>query len=88
MNRDEIKPASSYELAGRNFPGTVGGDLRALMPGWQPPNPGAGGQEPGGTLSVMAAIAAAIINSAMVTHSITVTVIVTISVLTAALARQ
>jgi hypothetical protein len=87
MNPDKIRQASCCESAGWNFPGIVGGDLRTLMPGWQPPSSKVGGQDPGGTLSVMAAIAAAIINSAVVTHSLTITVIVTISVLTAALAR-
>jgi hypothetical protein len=46
------------------------------------------GQGRGGASNVVTAIAAAIINSSAITHSIMITVIVTISVLTAALALE
>jgi hypothetical protein len=86
VDPDEIEPASSREPVDRNVPDTTGGDLRTPMPGGGAPTPRAGGQGTGGASGVVTAIAAAIINSSMATHSTIITVIVTISVLTAALA--
>jgi hypothetical protein len=78
VDPDEIEPASPGEPAGRNLPGTTGADLPAAMPGGHAPTRRAGGQGPGGAPNVVTAIAAAIINSSMVTHSIIITVIVTV----------
>jgi hypothetical protein len=78
MDSDQIEPASD----------TTGRDLPAPMPGGRAPTSRAGGQDPGGSSNVVTVIAAAIMNSSMITHSIIITVIVTISVLTAALALE
>lgn len=58
------------------------------MPGGRVLTLRAGAQGPGGVSNVVAVIATAIINSFVVTHSIIITAIVTVSVLTAALAPE
>jgi hypothetical protein len=82
-----MEPVSSCEPGARNLPGTTG-DLPAPTPGGHAPTSRAGGQDPGGASNMVTAIAVAIINSSMVTHSVIITVIVTISVLTTALALE
>ena len=58
------------------------------MPGGCASAPRADGQSTGGASSMATATAAMIIDSFMVTHSIVITVIVTICVLTVTLALQ
>lgn len=86
MNPDEVEPASSGPSLNPNLPGTTSADLSAPRPGGYAPASGGRGQAPGRAPNVVTAIAAAIINSSMITHSIVITMIVTISVLTTALA--
>lgn len=86
MDPDEIEPASSGESLGLNLPCTTSGDLSAPRPGGRAPTSRVRG--PGRVPNAVTAIAAAIINSSMITHSVVITVIVTISVLTAAFALE
>ena len=86
MDPDETLPASSGEPLNSNLPGTTSTDLPAPRPGGRASAFSGPGQAAGRAPNVVTAIAAAIINSSMITHSIVITVIVTISVLTTALA--
>jgi hypothetical protein len=88
VDPDQIEPVNSCEPVDRNLPDATGGDRAAPSPGGCAPTPRAGGHDSGGASNVVTAIAAAIINSSMVTHSITITVIVTVCVLAAALALE
>jgi hypothetical protein len=86
MDADEIEHADSCAPIDRNLTGTASGNPRALISGVRVLTPSTGGQDPTGTSSVLTAIASVIINSSLAAHSIIITVIVTITVLTVALA--
>jgi hypothetical protein len=86
MGPDENEPASSGQSLNPDLPGTTSVDLSAPRPGGCAPGSGGQRQALGRAPNVVTAIAAAIINSSMITHSIVITMIVTISVLTTALA--
>jgi hypothetical protein len=86
VDLDEIEPATFCESVSRNIPSATGGPVPATTPDGPAPAPHAGGRGPRGALNILTAIAAAVINSSTATHSAVVTVIVTVAVLTAALA--
>jgi hypothetical protein len=85
MDPYEIEAASSGGPADPNLPSAIRGQQRAFIPGGRGPASGGPCRGRGDMSEVVAAIAATIINSAVITHSIIITVIMMISVLTAAL---
>ena len=86
MDPYEIEAASSGGPADPNLPGAIRGHKRAVVPGGRGPASGGACRGRGDVSEVVTAIAAAIISSAVITHSLIITVIVMLSVLTAALA--
>ena len=88
VDPDQIQPGNPGELTGPDLPGAIRGDLPARAPGGRSLTSRARSQDPERAPHVVTAIAAAIISSSMITHSIIITVIVTISVLTVARAVQ
>ena len=88
MDPDQIQPGNPGELTDLDLPGAIRGDLPARAPGGLSLTSRARRQDPERAGHVVTAIAAAITSSSMITHSIIITVIVTISVLTVARAVQ
>lgn len=87
MDLNEIEPATSG-LVGRKVPGTIGGRFPTATPNGFALVPGTGHRGPTGAADSLPTIAAAIINSSMATHSVIVTVIVALAMLTAVLATE
>ena len=87
MDLNEFEPATSGPV-GRKVSGAIAGRFPTATPDGFAPVPGTGHRGPAGAADSLPTIAAAIINSSMATHSVIVTVIVALAMLTAVLAME